>query len=101
MKRSAGAHQYDVQPSWTVHSLDAVEFDIARCARAADPGEWSAVVDRCLQPLYGLGHIGEQLVVADHADVQVGDEGQGAPPLIGAVVQHDRAGAGNAHCCGG
>ena len=37
-------------------------------------------------------HRADELITGNSADVQVGDEGQGAPPLIGAVVQHDRAG---------
>ena len=44
----------------------------------------------------GVRDVGDDLVGADDADVPVGHQGERAPALAGAVVEHDRAGLGDA-----
>ena len=43
-----------------------------------------------------VGHVGDDLVGVDDADVEVGHQGDRATALAGAVVEHDRAGLGDA-----
>ena len=65
-------------------SLVAVGPLIQVCGRAGSSGG-----DR-------VGHVGHHLVGADHADVQVGHQGERPAALAGAVVEHDGAGLGDA-----
>ena len=75
-----------------VHALDPVELDVAGGAGSADPGQRAGRV----QHVERVGHVGDHLGRLDDADVAVGDEGDRATALTGAVVEDDRAGLGDA-----
>ena len=54
-----------------------------------------------VEPWEGVGDIGHDLVLAHDADVQVGQQGDDASSLAGAVVEHHGSGLGDAHGDGG
>ena len=60
--------------------------------RAADPGQRPGRVEHGER----VGDVGDDLVGADDADVQVGHQGERPTALAGAVVEHDGAGLGDA-----
>ncbi len=49
----------------------------------------------------GLGDGGLNVLGAQHDDVGIGDERDGAPTLVRFAVQHDRAGERYCHAAGG
>ena len=75
-----------------MHALDPVQLDVARGRGSADPRLRSQRVE----PLDGVGHPRDHLVRTQHAHVEVGHEAQRASSLTRPVVEHDRAGCGDA-----
>ena len=82
-----------MQVAGAVHPLDPVELDVAGRGRPTDPGEWPARIE----PGHGLRYRRDHLLGTQHADVQVGQERDDPPPLVGRGVEHDRPGLHDRH----
>src|SRR5215475_9481571 len=74
-----GLDENDVEGAWAMDALDAIQLDVAGGGRTADPGERAAGI----QPGHCLGDQADHLLGPHQAQVVVGDEGKGTPPLAG------------------
>ncbi len=88
--------EHDVQDARAVDSFDSFELDVASRARAGDPGERLRRADLGSHPSHRFGDVVDDLIGPDDAHVQVGHQRQRPAALIGAMVEHDRAGCGDA-----
>ena len=72
-------------------ALDALELDVARRGRPADPRLWAGRVEA----RDGLRDRADDLVDVDDADVQVGQQAERATTLVGPGIEDDRARLGD------
>lgn len=76
-------------------ALDAVQLDVGGRRGAGDEGDRPPHRRELPDPLDRLRDKLDDLLLADHADVQVGHEAERTAALGGASGQHDRAGLGD------
>jgi hypothetical protein len=77
-----------VQVARAVHALDADQLDVAGGGRPGD----QRVRARRIEDGERVRQVGDDLVGADHDQVEVGHQGERAAPLTRAVVEDDGAG---------